>query len=352
MLALAVRAIILAGGIGLATEAIAQPISAAQRELIQAAEKEGQINILLGGFTDASFLQGIETGMNAAYGTHIRITGTGGPSMSQMVTRLMQETQARQKPSTDLMYTSPRQRAQLQQVGATDPVDWKKYDPTIEPQELTADGSGLVLFADRVGIVYNVESVTPDMVPRTIDDLTDRKYRGKLATTPYGSGFGEAIMMFGGERVMKVVDGMLPNIVGFTGSTDFGPIITSEFPILAFTASAAQARLEKEKGAPIDVAYPFNAYFLYSVDMLKRSPDPNAARLFVLFLHTQDGQAILWQHRRQDSPFISTSNFYRQVQEARNAGESVLLYTEADVKQHADIFTKQVPAINKKFLGH
>jgi ABC-type Fe3+ transport system substrate-binding protein len=323
--------------------------SAAMQDLIKGAQKEDRINILESGFNDATFLRDIENGMNAAYGTKIRISGTGGVSMSQMVTRLIQERQARQTPSTDLLYTSTRQRYTLQEAGVTDPVDWKHYDPGVRPEELTRDGSGLVLFADRVGVVYNVNSVSADQVPKTFDDLADPKYRGKLSVTPYGTGFGEAIMLFGPDHVMKVVEGMRGNVIGFAGSTEFRPIITGEFPILAFTASAAQALLEKEKGAPIDVAYPMQAYFLYSIDMLKGAEHPNASRLLVLFLRTQQGQEILWRHRRQDSPFISTSRMYQQVENSRGAGEQVLLYTEDDIVKHEAAFNKQVPAINKMF---
>jgi iron(III) transport system substrate-binding protein len=349
LVALAISAVFAAYSNATAAEADDHSISAQKRELIQAAQKDGQINILLSGFTNAAFLQDIEDAMNAEYGTTIRITGTGGPNMSQAVTRLIQEYQAKQPPSTDLLYTSTRQRAQLQQAGVTEPVDWKKYEPNLQPEEMTGDSSGLILFADRVGVVYNVNSIPSYIVPKTIDDLADPKYRGKLATTPYGSGFGDAIMLFGAERVLKVVDGMAHNIIGFTASTDFRPIITDEFPLLAFTASSSAAILEKEKGAPIDVAYPFQAYTQYSIDMLKRSPHPNAARLFALFLHLPKGQAILWQYRRQDSPFIPTSYVYKQVQEARNTGQPVLLYTEADVKKYGEAFTKLVPMINRKF---
>lgn len=321
--------------------------NAAMQELIKAAQGEGRINILESGFTDQAFLRDIEQEMNKLYGTSIRITGTGGPSMSQMVTRLIQEKRAGQRPSTDLLYTSSRQRYQLQLAGVTDPVDWKRYEPSIQSEELTRDSSGLVLFADRVGVVYNVNRIAPDMVPKTIDDLADPKYRGKLSTTPYGTGLGEAIMMFGHERVTKLVEGMRKNIVGFNGSTEFRPIITGEFPIFAFTASSAQALLEKEKGAPIDVAYPFQAYFLYSVDVMKGAANPQASRLMILFLRTPKGQEILWKHRRQDSPFLSASKMYQLVQKSRQAGEQVLLYTEADVQKHNAAFSKQVPAFNK-----
>lgn len=342
----------LAGGGAVAASiapAAAQSGPKSMQELIQAAQREGRINILESGFTDAAFLRDVENAMNAEYGIKIRINGTGGPSMSQMVTRLIQEKQARQTPSTDLLYTSTRQRYLLQQAGVTDPVDWKRYDPTIQPEELTHDSSGLVLFADRVGVVYNVNSIPPDMVPKTLEDLADPKYRGKLSTTPYGTGIGEAIMLFGTERVMKLVEGMRKNVIGFTGSTEFRPLITGEFPMLAFTASSAQALLEKEKGAPLDVAYPFQAYFLYSIDMMKGASNPQASRLFALFLRTPKGQEILWKHRRQDSPFISTSHLYTQVEKSRSAGEQVLLYTEADVQKFDAAFNEQVPAINKMF---
>ena len=329
--------------------AAAQSVPASKDELIKAAQREGKINILESGFTDAAFLRDIEEAMNAEYKINIRINGTGGPSMSQMVTRLIQEKQAKQTPSTDLLYTSTRQRYSLQQAGVTDPVDWKRYDPTIQPEELTADGSGLVLFADRVGVVYNINSIPPDMVPKTLEDLADPRYRGKLSTTPYGTGIGEAIMLFGTDRVMKLVEGMRKNIVGFAGSTEFRPVITGEFPILAFTASSAQALLEKEKGAPLDVTYPFQAYFLYSIDMMKGALNPQASRLFVVFLRTPKGQEILWKHRRQDSPFIPTSHMYAHVEQSRSAGEQVLLYTEADLLKHDAAFNEQVPAINKMF---
>ena len=323
--------------------------TAAMKGLIKAAGKEGEVNILVGGFTDAKFLRDIENAMKAKYGAAIRITGTGGPSMSRMVKRLVQERRAKKTPSSDLMYASPRQRLRLQQAGATDSVDWVKYDPTISPKEISRTGSGVVSFADRVGIVYNTKSISPDMVPRTLEDLTHPKYKGKLATTPYGTGWGEAAMLFGADSVRKIAKGMNANIAGFTGSSKFGPIITGEFPIFAFTGSSSQALQQKEKGAPIDVAYPFQAYFLYSIEMLKGSPHPNASRLFALFLRTPKGQEILWKHRKQDSPFLKTSKVYKQVQKARAAGQKVLLYTEDDVLKHRDVFKKLVPSINKMF---
>jgi ABC-type Fe3+ transport system substrate-binding protein len=291
----------------------------------------------------------LESSMNAKYGIAIRVNVTGGPSMSELVTRTIQETQAKQTPSTDLIRVTPRQNFQLQGAGATEAVDWKAYEPAIQPQEMTADGSGLIVYADRVGIAYNTKIVSSAMAPKSVEDLSNAKYKGMIGTTPYGTGWGEAAMLFGSDRAWKWAQAMAPNVAGFTGSGNFGPVITGQLPIFAFTGTPSTAIRQKEKGAPIDMAYPFQAYELTSMTMLKGSPHPNASRLFALFLHTPEGQKTLWEYNREDSPFLETSHEYKQVQDARSAGDQVLLYTEADVLKHQDAFKKLVPAIDKMF---
>lgn len=314
-------------------------------QLIAAAQEEGELNILEGGFAEEAFLSKIEAGMNAKYGTSIRITGTGGPSMSVMVGRLLEEAKAGQPPSSDLLSTSPRQRLRLQVAGVTEPVDWRSIDPSVLPEEMTHDGSGLVYSADAVGVVYNTDLVSPDELPKSFEDLADPKYKGMIATTPYGTGWAEAAVILGLTHVEEIAAMVAPNIAGYTGSSDFSPVTTGQIPIFAFTGSAGQAILEKERGAPIDVAFPFHAYFVFAVDMLKGSPHPNAARLFALFLRSPEGQVILWEENRADSPYLEDSNIYKRVKAAEAAGKPVLLEVEEVVLANEEIYQKMVRRI-------
>lgn len=187
------------------------------------------------------------------------------------------------------------------------------------------------------------------MIPKNVADLSDAKYKGMIGTTPYGTGWAEVAMLYGSDQTWKWAQGMAPNVAGFTASNILGPVITGQLPILSFTGDASGVLLDKEKGAPIDMVFPFQAYEFNSVNMLTGSSHPYASCLFALFLRTPEGQKILWKYNRQDSPFLADSHEYREVQKAKEAGQKVLLYTEADVQKDQAIFNKLVPAIDKLY---
>jgi iron(III) transport system substrate-binding protein len=327
--------------------------AASIEELAKAAQKEGALNFIdTAEFADPSFTNVLEDGIKKKYGVTLRINGTAGPNMSQMVSRLALERQANQKPSTDFIRLSTRQRARLIGGGVTEPVDWRAYDPSIKPEEITKDGSGLIVAARNVDIVYNTDRVRPDLVPKTIDELADPKYKGMIGTTPYGTGWGEIGLLYGQDYALTLAKKIAPNIAGYTGSSSFEPVITGQLPIFAFSTNGDLALDFKEKGAPLEVTTPFLAYLMGSVNMLKGSANPNAARLLTIFLRTPEGQHILRTLRNEDSPFIESSVAYKAVQEAKAANKRILLYTEDDVLKNDQVFTEMVPKISKMFKAH
>jgi iron(III) transport system substrate-binding protein len=207
----------------------------------------------------------------------------------------------------------------------------------------------LIVAARNVVIVYNTEKVPANMVPKTIEDLADPKYKGMIGTTPYGTGWGEIGLIFGQDYAFELAKKIAPNIAGYTGSSAFEPVITGQLPIFAFTTNGDMARAMSSRGAPLGIVTPFIAYLMGSVNMIKGAANPNAARLFTIFLRTPEGQKILRTVRREDSPFVEGSNAYQTVADARAAGKRVLLYTEDDVIKNSDIFEKIVPKINRAF---
>jgi len=322
--------------------------SASMEELVKAAQKEGSLNYIdRSGFSALKFTKAIERGIKKKYGITLRINGTSGPSMSKMVSRLIQERRANHKPSTDLIRLSTRQRVRLLGKGVTEAVDWRAYDKSIKPEEISGDGSGLIVAARYVAIVYNSNKITKDMVPNGIEDLANPKYKGMIGTTPYGTGWAEIALLHGRDFALGLAKKVAPNIGGYTGSSAFEPVITGQLPIFAFSTNADLALEAKAKGAPLEVMVPFHAYLMGSVSMLKGSVKPNAARLFTIFLRTAEGQQILRTHRKEDSPFIKNSKAYEVIKKAKAAGQRVLLYTEKDVTKNNDIFRKMVPQINK-----
>ena len=170
-----------------------------------------------------------------------------------------------------------------------------------------------------------------------------------IGTTPYGSGWGEIGLLYGRDFALALAKKVAPNIAGYTGSSGFEPVITGQLPIFAFSTNADLALEAKAKGAPLGVVVPFHAYLMGSVSMLKGSAKPNAARLFTIFLRTQEGQQILRIYRNEDSPFIKTSRAYKAIAKGKAAGKRVLLYTEDDVVKNSKIFKGMVRKINKIF---
>jgi len=324
--------------------------SASMEELVKAAQKEGSLNFIdKSGFSSLKFTRAIESGIKKKYGITLRINGISGPSMSKMVSRLILERRANKKPSTDLIRLSTRQRARLLGTGVTETVNWQAYDKSIKPEEVSGDGSGIIYAARYVAIVYNTNKITPDMVPKSIQDLANPKYKGMIGTTPYGSGWGEIGLLYGRDFALALAKKVAPNIAGYTGSSGFEPVITGQLPIFAFSTNADLALEAKAKGAPLGVVVPFHAYLMGSVSMLKGSAKPNAARLFTIFLRTQEGQQILRIYRNEDSPFIKTSRAYKAIAKGKAAGKRVLLYTEDDVVKNSKIFKGMVRKINKIF---
>ncbi len=322
--------------------------SASMEELVKAAQKEGSLTYIdKSNFADLKFTGAIESAIEKKYGVKLRINGTSGPSMSQMVSRLIQEHRANQTPSTDLIRLSTRQRARLLRTGVTEAVNWTAYDPTIKAEEVTSDGSGLIVAARGVVVVYNSDKIKGDMVPTSLEDLAKPKYKGMIGTTPYGTGWGEIGLLYGEKYTLNLAKKIAPNVAGYTGSSAFEPVITGQLPIFAFTTNGDSALEARAKGAPLQVMIPFYAYLMGSVNMLKSSAHPNAARLFTIFLHTSEGQEILRTYRKEDSPYIASSLTYKTIEKGRAAGKSVLLYTEEDVIRNKKVFGGMVRSINK-----
>lgn len=303
--------------------------------LIDAAEAEGELSVSgvaidqLGAFEEA---------MSEEYGIDVSLDVAGGPGQSEMVTKLIQEHEAGQSPTADVIITSARNRIDMQDAGATAAADWKSYDPTITDEEITRDSSGVVAFGDLVGIAYNTEEFAPEDVPQTLDDLVNPAFEGLIATTPYGSGWAEVGVVYGEDKAREIAEGIAPLIGGFIDSQDFGPIISGQRPIFAFTGDSGVALLEKEKGAPIDITFPFLSYFLYSADVVNGTESPNLAKLFAVFMRSPEAQDIWWEYRRANSPFIEGTNAYSQVQEALDDGKEVLMEDEQVVLDNPEIF--------------
>jgi iron(III) transport system substrate-binding protein len=159
----------------------------------------------------------------------------------------------------------------------------------------------ILLYVFTPGI--NTALVAKSAAPKTYDDLLDPKLRGKMAWNP-GSiagahGFIGNILISRGEvRGMEYLRALASQrIVNIEASSRaiLDQVIAGEYP-LGLMMFNHHAVISAQKGAPSDwlalepVPVAFDA-----VGILKDAPHPNAARLLVDFLASEDGQKVLQQ---------------------------------------------------------
>jgi iron(III) transport system substrate-binding protein len=159
----------------------------------------------------------------------------------------------------------------------------------------------ILLYVFAPGI--NTAMVAKDAAPKTYQDLLDPRWRGKMAWNP-GSiagaiGFvGNSLMSMGEARGMdylKALSGQRIVNIEASSRAILDQVIAGEYP-LGLMMFNHHTVISAQKGAPSDwirmepVPVAFDA-----VGILKDAPHPNAARLLVEFLTSEEGQRVLQQ---------------------------------------------------------
>jgi iron(III) transport system substrate-binding protein len=152
---------------------------------------------------------------------------------------------------------------------------------------------------DRVQIftaAYNTRAIKKDDLPKSYDDLTSPKWKGKLGIEAADHDWFSAVVGdLGEEKGVKlfreiVTKNGLSARKGHTLLANL--VVTGEVP-LALTTYLYKVLQLKNDGAPIDyVVLPPEVARPQGTGMARKAPHPNAAVLFMDFL-LSDGQEIL-----------------------------------------------------------
>ena len=164
-----------------------------------------------------------------------------------------------------------------------------------------ADGTWHALLLFVFGPGYNTTMVSKADAPKTYQDLLDPKWKGKMAWNPSSSagaiGFvGNIMMSMGPEKGMDYLKALAKqNVVNVEASSRaiLDQVIAGEYPmgLMMFNNHTV---ISARKGAPSDWSplEPVPVAF-DSLGIMKDAPHPNAARLLVEFLLSDDGQTVL-----------------------------------------------------------
>jgi len=314
----------------------AAEFSAQVQQLVQAARQE---TVMKGAWSPSSFggssgFERLVKGMNKKYGLNITPQFTPGIDEQAMAGRLAQEAAVGQPATEDVYLGNPAGVHDAEPTKVFKTVDWRslvdrplnsegEFDP------VAPDGSAVAFASSVVGVTYNTSLVKPAEVPHRLNDLLDAKWKGKIASTPYASGWREFVApdLLGNDATFAFVRKFAPQVAGLIRCGESDRVTSGEFWMLVMDCGANDVITLKRQGAPIDhvvlddAAVVHNRYGAVPVN----SSAPNAAALFVAYLETPEAQSILWEVDGLDFYLFPESNTRHAVDELRQAGGKVAL---------------------------
>src|SRR5918999_1496157 len=307
------------------TEA-AESKTAALQQLIDAAKAEGGRFIADAVIDDPRGRKEAEIAMEKLFGFKVMWEAVDLMNQNQFASRLLKEIQAGRQPSTDVFNGTQSTIPRLMQGNALESVDhWQGLLPRI-PKEAIVSGGGALAERTRIGgFAYNTNMVPANKVPRKMDDFVDPFWKGKLASTTYAAVWDRAGVRQDGtydaekaQRIAELLTKLVKekHIVGILRCGDESRISSGEFAGLALLCSQDTVDLARRKGAPIQMAFleeTSNLTHSY-LGLMKRAKYPNMAKLFMVFVQTVEGQALLRKWEATDTSFYPENDMYKLVQ--------------------------------------
>jgi iron(III) transport system substrate-binding protein len=161
-----------------------------------------------------------------------------------------------------------------------------------------ADGLFASNRATLSAVGYNTRLVKPEDAPKSYADLLDAKWKGKIVKAHPGysgnimTATFELSRTLGWDYFKKLGQ---QQVMQVQSSTEPPKKLALGERAVMFDGNEYNALLVKAQGAPVAIVYPSEGTPLVSgsAGVMKDAPHPNAARLFLSFLFSREGQQLL-----------------------------------------------------------
>jgi ABC-type Fe3+ transport system substrate-binding protein len=175
-----------------------------------------------------------------------------------------------------------------------------------------------------VGVIYNSDMVKGNDIPKKLSDALNPKWKGKIASTPYAAGLREFAMpeLLGKEPVIDYAKKLSKHIGGLMRCGEMDKITSGEFLMLVLACGDQEVDVAQRQGIPMGYAIMDDAtisHTRYSAVPVNSS-SPNAAALFIVYLHTAEGQKLMWDIDGLDFHLYPESNQKKKLDAAKSRG--------------------------------
>jgi iron(III) transport system substrate-binding protein len=218
-------------------------------------------------------------------GITVELFRSGG---SQILSRFQQEINAGRVAVDVLTHSDPAAARAMAKKGLLVPFRPKNF-ASIPDAAKAADGSFIGQRLNMMTHYLRTDKVAPADEPKTWDDLTAPKYKGKLAMADpsFTSLQVSVIGMMSKLRGWAFYEKLRQNDVMIVpGNQQVADLVKRGERLIAVGALDSYAADLKAAGHPIKTLYPADGVFVIPspTAVIKGSPDPNAAKLFAQFM--------------------------------------------------------------------
>jgi iron(III) transport system substrate-binding protein len=248
------------------------------------------------------------------------------------------------------------------QAGKADvlqPMDWQaflerplKSDAGFDP--IAPGKIGIAMASTLVGVIYNSDRVKGGDIPKKLADILQPKWKGKIASTPYAAGLREFAMpeLLGREFIMDYAKKLSKHVGGLMRCGEMDKITSGEFLMLALACGDQEVNIAQRKGIPLGYAIMDDAtlsHTRYSA-VPKNSRAPNTAALFIAFLHTAEGQKLMWDIDGLDFHLYPESNQKKKLDVVKAKGAKFVVSSPQWLAKNKD-YSKTQTELEKILRG-
>jgi len=309
-------------------------------ELIVAAAKEGTLTLAAGAvYGGAPGAQIIQDHINKKYHVNLNIHYVEISVGQAFQIQLGQEVRAGQTTSSDIAFSlfGAPLAPYMQRI------DWRKYVPEVPESDMFYDKRSVGAYTSLEAVDYNTSLVPRNQIPQSFADLLKPQWKGKIATSPYQSNFLAYIGLpevFGHRGMLDFVNKFSAQLSGIMVCGQVDRVSSGEFAMFGLDCGDYEVRKRVRKNQPIASMYPKEGTALTYVApaIPLTAAHPNAARLFIAFLLTREGQEVLWDVSAADNHQMSGSHMSKLVADLKKRGIKIVEVYGLDVK-HPELVT-------------
>ena len=305
---------------------------------MKAAAKEGTLNVAWGNiYGGGDGVKAIQDAIDKKYHIQLQIVYSNVANGAAFQNQVAQEVRVGQPASSDILFNI--RDADLARWAM--PVDYRKYVPALPDDVMYFEHRSVTLVSVLNAFEYDTRAIPKDRVPQSLADLLKPEWKGKLASSPYQGEFGAYLGLpefLGHDAMIKFYTAFSAQLAGLITCGESDRVIGGEFQIFGLDCGDYEVRLKQRKNVPMGAIYPKEGTNLstFSPGIPLTSQHPNAARLFIAYLLTRQGQDLLWQLMGCDNYKLAGSHVGQLVADLRRRGVKLIETYGMDV-QHPEL---------------